>query len=151
MLYKSNLTIEPVVANYSGAMEADTILKNAASSKSLMSREKMFLINSLGAIAMAVIMFSMVACGSGSGKIPNGTYCEVGNDSRCITFSGGNFVEWGSMKRTYIIKGDEINLLDESGDVSTYRFIRDGDKLIMIIPCHNKAGHYDYREVYTKR
>ena len=41
MLHKSNFTIETAVANCSGAMEADTILKNGWSSKKQMSRESL--------------------------------------------------------------------------------------------------------------
>jgi len=45
MLQFSDLTNEAAVANRSGAMEAETISKNGASSKSLMSRMNFLKIN----------------------------------------------------------------------------------------------------------
>jgi len=44
MSYKSNFSIETAVANRSGAMEADTILKNEQSLKSQMSRGNIIII-----------------------------------------------------------------------------------------------------------
>ena len=43
MLHKSNFSIKAAVANWSGAMEADTISKNGRSSKSQTSRRKLYL------------------------------------------------------------------------------------------------------------
>jgi len=52
MLDKSNFSIEVAVANYGGAMEADTISKNGRSSKSLMSRK-----NKWGLIIFVCLFF----------------------------------------------------------------------------------------------
>ena len=86
------LTIETAVANQSGAMEADTISKNGASSKSHTSRRN----NILVITAFVALMLSMVACGGGSGsgggskssRIPNGTYIYL---SEMIIREGGAY------------------------------------------------------------
>ena len=82
MLYKSEIA----VANQSGAMEADTISKIGASSKSLMNRGNFFSFFVIAALAVSVAFMS---CGGGSGKSISGTYvCSLGTETASIIFSG---------------------------------------------------------------
>ena len=75
-------------------MEVDTISKNGRSSKSHTSRRNF----SWVITALFVVIFSIVACGGGSGskssKIPNGTYVSNSDydEPISITFSGNKVV-----------------------------------------------------------
>ena len=90
----SDLTIETAVANRSEAMEARDHFKNGASPKSHKSRGNFLIVIT----ALVAIIFSMVACGGGSGsgskgsKIPNGTYVENNQGSTSLTFSGNKVI-----------------------------------------------------------
>ena len=131
MIHKS--LIEKAVAD-SGAVEVDTISKNGRILKSLMSRGNIFLVIT----ALVVIMFSMVACGSGSGKIPNGTYVQVGGGENYFIFSGNKVktTYWYNsidfvIEGTYMISGDKIIVTTNSGSVYDYKYAQDGKKFVL--------------------
>ena len=67
MLHKSNFSVETAVANWNGAMEADTISKNGRNSKSQMSRGIFFRIVCFAVLAV-VFSSIFVACSSSDDK-----------------------------------------------------------------------------------
>jgi len=148
MLRFSDLIFEAAVANQSGAMEADTISKNGRSLKSQMSKGNMLLIF-FRFIVMLVIMFSMVACGGGGSKgkkIHDGTYVSTENSSDLYIFSGNKLIidhHWrGKREGTYNTKDGVLTFTDEFYNISQFKYIVDGDKLIIYESEKNGFSNY---------
>ena len=133
MLHNSSLTIKTSIANQSGAMEADTILKNGQSLKIYTNIKN----SPLVIIVLVSIMFSILSCSNG--KISDGIYIyDDPNGVASFTFSGekvvtdrtfnSTYVEDGEY--TYVIKNGFIILSNEKR-IYDVKYKIDGDKLII--------------------
>ena len=106
------------VANFSGAMEAETIQKNAVSPKNLRSRGNF--LKTVNVVSLAIILFMFTACESGELGIVNTTWVSKNVDGTfklhfsnktVVTFTGyDNNVEAGSFSGTYTKNNSTINM-----------------------------------------
>ena len=136
-------TVDTAVANFGGAMEADTISKHGRSSKSQMSRRN--LMNKIFAIAFVMsVMFPMTACSSNSAPSISTNNNLIGvwegeDNFRCgkhfyVFFDNGNyFLNCGGSSGggTYSIYGN-ILMISSGNSHSLYNFTISGDTLTLI-------------------